>query len=175
MPKLLKRNFNLFWWPLNRVLYACLSLSVSLVFLAGCIPWDCKESYIAEPLNVHTCMLGNVRHIFFRPGCVLSCSVMSDSLQHYRLQPFRLLCPWDFPGKNTGVACHFLLQGIFPAQGSSPPVFCMGRWILCHGATWEGPCAYSYDWFKPSQIFFQSRDWYWNVPFKAHEVRGIYV
>ena len=25
----------------------------------------------------------------------------------------RLLCPWDFPGKNTGVGCHFLLQGIF--------------------------------------------------------------
>ena len=29
----------------------------------------------------------------------------------------RLLCPWDFPGKNTGVGCHFLLQGMFPAQG----------------------------------------------------------
>ncbi|MGE2757601.1 hypothetical protein, partial [Escherichia coli] len=32
----------------------------------------------------------------------------------------RLLCPWDFPGKNTGVGCHFLLQGIFPTQGSNP-------------------------------------------------------
>ena len=31
-----------------------------------------------------------------------------------------LLCPWDFPGKNTAVDCHFLLQGIFPTQGSSP-------------------------------------------------------
>ena len=29
-------------------------------------------------------------------------------------------CPWDFPGKNTGVGCHFLLQGIFPTQGSNP-------------------------------------------------------
>ena len=29
----------------------------------------------------------------------------------------RLLCPWKFPGKNTGVGCHFLLQGIFPTQG----------------------------------------------------------
>ena len=27
-----------------------------------------------------------------------------------------LLGPWDFPGKNTGVGCHFLLQGIFPTQ-----------------------------------------------------------
>ena len=29
----------------------------------------------------------------------------------------RLLCPWNFPGKNTGVSCYFLLQGIFPTQG----------------------------------------------------------
>ena len=31
-----------------------------------------------------------------------------------------LLCPWDFPGNSTGVDCHFLLQGIFPTQGSNP-------------------------------------------------------
>ena len=31
-----------------------------------------------------------------------------------------LLGPWDFPGKNTGVGCHSLLQGIFPTQGSKP-------------------------------------------------------
>ena len=35
-------------------------------------------------------------------------------------QPSRLLCPWDSSGKNTGVGCHFLLQGIFPTQGSNP-------------------------------------------------------
>ena len=29
-------------------------------------------------------------------------------------------CPWDFPGKNTGVGCHFLLQEIFPTQGLNP-------------------------------------------------------
>ena len=33
------------------------------------------------------------------------------------LQPSKLLCPWNFPGKNTGVGCHFLLQGIFLTQG----------------------------------------------------------
>ena len=33
-----------------------------------------------------------------------------------------LLCPWDFQGKSTGVGCHFLLQGIFPTQGSNPSV-----------------------------------------------------
>ena len=33
--------------------------------------------------------------------------------------PGSSLCPWDFPGKNTGMSCHFLLQGIFPTQGSN--------------------------------------------------------
>ena len=32
------------------------------------------------------------------------------------LWPARLLCPWDYPDKNTGVGCHLLLQGIFPTQ-----------------------------------------------------------
>ena len=32
--------------------------------------------------------------------------------------PTMLLCPWDFPGNSTGVDCHFLLQEIFPTQGS---------------------------------------------------------
>jgi len=31
------------------------------------------------------------------------------SMGSQRAQPARLLCPWDFPGKNTGVDCHFLL------------------------------------------------------------------
>ena len=31
----------------------------------------------------------------------------------------KILCPWDFPGKSTGVGCHFLLQGTFPTQGSN--------------------------------------------------------
>ena len=37
-------------------------------------------------------------------------SVVSDSVWPYRRQPTRLPCPWDSPGKNTGVGCHFLLQ-----------------------------------------------------------------
>ena len=35
---------------------------------------------------------------------------MSDSVRPHRRQPTRLLCPWDSPGKNTGVGCYFLLQ-----------------------------------------------------------------
>ena len=43
---------------------------------------------------------------------------MSNSLQRHGLQPARLLCQWDFPSQNTGVGCHFLLQGIFPNPGN---------------------------------------------------------
>src|SRR5574340_127548 len=35
---------------------------------------------------------------------------MSDSVRPHKQQPTRLLCPWDSPGKNTGMGCHFLLQ-----------------------------------------------------------------
>ena len=38
-------------------------------------------------------------------------------LQPHGLWPASILCPRDFQGKNTGVHCHFLLQGIFPTQG----------------------------------------------------------
>ena len=44
-------------------------------------------------------------------------SVVSDSVQPHGPQPTRLLCPRDSPGKNTGVGCYALLQGIFPTQG----------------------------------------------------------
>ena len=50
---------------------------------------------------------------------VFNHSVMSDSLQHHGLQPARLLCPWDSPGKNTGVGSYSLLEGIFLIQRSN--------------------------------------------------------
>ena len=52
--------------------------------------------------------------------------VVVQSLSHIRLlwphglELSKLLCPWDFPGKNTGVGCHFLLPGIFLTQGLNP-------------------------------------------------------
>ena len=65
--------------------------------------------------------------------CV-SPSVVSEPLQPWGLQPARLLCPWDSPGKNTGVGCHFLLQRIFQIQGSNPHLEGLQhcRWILYH-------------------------------------------
>ena len=50
----------------------------------------------------------------------VSFSFLSNSLQPHGVQPTRLLYPWDFPGKNTGVGCHFLLQGNLPHLGIEP-------------------------------------------------------
>ena len=55
----------------------------------------------------------------------VSRSVVSNSLQPHGLY----LCPWNSPGKNTGVGCHCFSQGIFPTQGSNPG-FPHGRQIL---------------------------------------------
>ena len=69
---------------------------------------------------------------FYGPGvlcaCVLSlfaCIWLSATLWAL---PTRLLCPWDSPGKNTGVGCHSLLQGIFPTQGSNTHLLCLLHW-----------------------------------------------
>ena len=66
-------------------------------------PWE--RNSIRDEVVLHACYVT---------------SVTSDSVRPYGLQPIRLLCPWDSPGKNIGVAGHTLLQGIFPAQGSNP-------------------------------------------------------
>ena len=69
--------------------------------LVGCSSWGHTESDTTERLN------------------------WTESLSHaplfaiHELQPTRLRCPWDFPGKDTGVVYHSLLQGIFLTQGSN--------------------------------------------------------
>ena len=55
---------------------------------------------------------------------------MSESLRSHGLQPTRLLCPWDFPGKDTGVVCHFLLQ-------DPTPVSCIAGRFFTNWATRE--------------------------------------
>ena len=52
-------------------------------------------------------------------ACV-SRSVVSDPLRPHGLSPAKLLCPWNSPGKNTGVGSLSLLQGIFSTQRSNP-------------------------------------------------------
>ena len=62
----------------------------------------------------------------------VSRSVMPDSSQPHGLQdPTRLLCPWDFPGKNTGLGSHSLLRGDLPDPGFEPRSLTMQQ-ILYH-------------------------------------------
>ena len=67
-------------------------------------------------------------HCFISCMHVLIASVVLDSLQPYEPQPARLLSPWDTPGKNIGVGCHALIQGIFLAQGSNWYLLCLLHW-----------------------------------------------
>ena len=53
---------------------------------------------------------------------------MSDSFRPHGLLPATRLCPWDSPGKDTGVGCHFLLQGIFLTQGLNPRLLRLLHW-----------------------------------------------
>ena len=74
--------------------------------------------------------------------CAGMLSCVQLVLWPHGLQSARLLCPWDFPGKNTGVGC------ISYPRGYSRPrvrtrvswVFCIGTGILYHSATWEDQC-----------------------------------
>ena len=91
---------------------------------------------------------------FFFPTIFLHAwSVLSHSLRLYGLQPTRPLCLWVFPGKNTGVDCHFLLQGIFLTQKSNPfplNLSFIGKRILCY------ICTSSY--FVPIKLFMRIRE-----------------
>ena len=59
-------------------------------------------------LLLHTTQL-QAGKVFVIQLCLMLCNPMDGSL-----------CPWNSPGKNTGVGCHSLLQGVFPTQGSNP-------------------------------------------------------
>ena len=68
-----------------------------------------------------------------------TCSAVSNSLQSHGLQQARLLCPWDFPGKNTGVGCFSYSRGSSQPRYQTLHLHVSGtdRWILYHCANWE--------------------------------------
>ena len=66
-------------------------------------------------MEMFLCLRGSClfyRQLYWHMCCCCCCvaSVVSDSVRPHRQQPTRLPRPWDSPGKNTGVGCHFLLQ-----------------------------------------------------------------
>ena len=105
-PKAMRRSVKL--TQVDTLLF--FPLNWSIVALEGCVSFS--FFYTAKQISyTHT-------HV-----CTAAQSVMSDSVQPHG-EPTRFLCPWDFPGKNTGVGCH-LLQGLFPTQG-------LNLHLLCH-------------------------------------------
>ena len=90
--------------------------------LAGYSPWGCRVR-----LRTYTFAFVEICAKETMTNKAKMCSVTQSclTLLPFGLEPSKLLCPWDFPGKNTGVGIHFLLQGIFPIQGSS---LCLLHW-----------------------------------------------
>ena len=83
-----------------------------------------KESFVPDPTKEQANLTNQKLFVGYVCACQVT-SVMSDSLQPHGLQPTRLLCPWDSPGKNTGVGCHALLQGLFLIQRSNLCLLCL--------------------------------------------------
>ena len=79
-----------------------------------------KNRDITLPTKVHVVKVMVFPVVMYKckKACMLTCfSHVRLFLTLWTVEPARLLCPWDSPGKNTGVGYHFLLQRIFPMQG----------------------------------------------------------
>ena len=61
--------------------------------------------------------LGRTAFQWWSSPSIVMLLLCSAFLRPHGLRLIRLLCPWDFPDKNTDVSCHFLCQGIIPIQG----------------------------------------------------------
>ena len=86
--------------------------------------WFCFNSHIFHLICMHFYIAifssfwwQSTKITWISPLFAVLCLVVSNSLWPHGLESSRLHCPWDFSGKNTGVGCHFLLQGIFTIQG----------------------------------------------------------
>ena len=89
-----------------------------------CLPLPGLNRLLGQVLNG----LSKAKLFSLHPKKVCARTVKSDTLRPHRLQPTRLLCPWDCPGKKTGVGGHFLLQGISLTQGSNSCLLHILHW-----------------------------------------------
>ena len=95
------------------------------------LPW-CPPGHLPHPGIEPTSLVSPalaVRFFAASTTCCCCCyvtSVVSDSVRPHRQKPTRLPRPWDSPGKNTGVGCHFLLQcmKVKSEVGQSCPILC---------------------------------------------------
>ena len=92
--------------------------------------------------------------------CAQLCLILCDPMVCSSLPS--LLYPWNFPGKNTGVGCHFLLQEIFPIQGLNP---CLLYWQV------DSVPLVSLGWFSSKDSACQCRrqdfdPWVGKIPWR---------
>ena len=92
-------------------------------------PWEVMRSWGWGPHKWECCLVAQ------------SCLTL---LQPHGLQSTWLLCPWDFPGKNTGVGCHALLQELFPTQESKPGLLHCRHILYCQSD--QGSPQFPYNW-----------------------------
>ena len=101
--------------------------------LECCGSWGRKESGTTERLNwLNTLFTKQIYNIMLYDNHLICYCCLAAKYILFFLQPmdFNLSgCPWDFPGKNTGVGCHFFLQGIYSSHRLNL-CFLLGRKIL---------------------------------------------
>ena len=100
-------------------------MSVATIFSYTIIYTLCVHAHLCPTLcNSTDCSLpGFSVHGILQARILASAGEVAQScptVRFHGLKPTRLLHPWNFPGKSSGVGCHFLLQGIFPTRGSNP-------------------------------------------------------
>ena len=99
----------------------------------GCLPQTVPWAVGLETTGIHSLTILAAGRLKSTCQQDYTCadSVVPDSGWPQWPQPARPLWPCDSPGKNTGAGCHFLLQGLFPTQGSNL-ISSTGRWVLHH-------------------------------------------
>ena len=110
LPLSLKISFSLPTWIWLDITTQRLPLFPIINSQGKILDWDGQAHFGLEVKRMNQTIRSEVKWIR---------SVVSDSLWPHELSPTRLLSPWNFSGKSTGVGCHFLLQGIFLTQGSN--------------------------------------------------------
>ena len=101
--------------------------------------WVGTETHLCPPLHTHT-HTHTHGHVLESSVCVHD--QLCLTLSPHRLYPARLLNPWDFSGKNTGIGCHALFQGIFLIQNQTFISCIAGRFFATEPP--EKPSCYTF-------------------------------
>ena len=127
----LLQGFFLFWVP-SKPAGFCIIQSVTQRSISQAPPK--KKKMCLKPKEAYQALC-----FYLSESESVSHSVVSNSLRPHGLQPTRFLCPWNSAGKNTGVGCHSLHQGIFPSRGSNPGLLHCRQILYC--LSHQGSCS----------------------------------